>query len=464
MFSSPIAAATNRLVEALAHRLEDEAHLTPWLDKWHLVPGEPWQEALEQALDASRTCAVFIGPSGLGPWENEEMRSALQTRVSQTGFRVVPVLLPGATMPERGLLPRFLSRLTWVDFRGPDGLHDAEAFHRLVAGIRGVAPGHRDRATSAGRMAMDAPYRGLEVFDEAHATLFFGREAMTQHLVETLRPRRFLAVLGPSGSGKSSLVRAGLLPQLRTGALPGSDQWVYLLFKPGAHPLQELALALASVEPSPDALATTRRVLTSLEADERTLHWHVRLSLANQPRDTRCCLVVDQFEEVFTLCHERSERVQFIENLRYAATIAEGRTVILLTMRLDFMPQAAQYTELADILSSHQFLVGPMEEAELRRVIEEPAHLVGLRLEEGLVDTILNDVGREPGALPLLEHALLQVWERRSADNMHDAARLSGERWCTGRARQASGDDVRWVRPRAASDDTSSHAAVDLPR
>ena len=116
-------------VEALTHRLEDEAHLNPWLDKWHLVPGEPWQEALEQALDASRTCAVFIGPSGISPWENEEMRSALQTRVSQVDFRVVPVLLPGATMPERGPLPRFLRRLTWVDFRA-----------RRVARSRGFPP------------------------------------------------------------------------------------------------------------------------------------------------------------------------------------------------------------------------------------------------------------------------------------------------------------------------------------
>ena len=403
-------------VEALAHRLEEEAHLTPWLDKWHLVPGEPWQEALEQALDASRTCAVFIGPSGLGPWENEEMRSALQTRVSQTGFRVVPVLLPGATMPERGLLPRFLSRLTWVDFRNPDGLHDSEAFHRLVAGIRGVAPGHRGRTTSPGRMTMESPYRGLEGFDEAHASMFFGREAMTQHLVETLRPKRFLAVLGPSGSGKSSLVRAGLLPTLRAGGLPGSQDWVYLLFTPGVHPLHELALALARPEPSVDVLANIRRVLSSLDADERTLHLQVRLALASQPNDTRYCLVVDQFEEVFTLCHERSERVQFIENLRYAATITDGRTVILLTMRLDFMPQAAQYTELADILSSHQFLVGPMDEGDLRRATEEPARLVGVPFEEGLVDTILHDVGREPGMLPLLEHALLQVWERRTAD------------------------------------------------
>jgi len=125
-------------VEYLAQRLRQEG-LEPFLDKWHLVPGDPWQEALEEALDQSRTCAVFLGPEGLGPWENEEMRVALNQRVRDPDFRVIPVLLPNAQMPERGRLPPFLARLTWVDFRA--GLDDADAFHRLVCGIKGVAPG-----------------------------------------------------------------------------------------------------------------------------------------------------------------------------------------------------------------------------------------------------------------------------------------------------------------------------------
>ena len=115
-------------VEQLAHRLADEATLQPFLDKWHLIPGEPWQEALEEALNQSRTCAVFLGQGRLGPWENEEMRAALDERVRNPGFRVIPVLLPNAQMPERGRLPRFLSRLTLVDFR--QGLEDGEAFYR----------------------------------------------------------------------------------------------------------------------------------------------------------------------------------------------------------------------------------------------------------------------------------------------------------------------------------------------
>ncbi len=125
-------------VEALARKLRD-AGIEPFLDKWHLIPGDPWQEALEEALDASRTCAVFLGPKGLGAWQNEEMRSALETRVGNRAFRVIPVLLPGSFEPRKEDLPRFLRRLTWVDFRG--GLDDEDAFHRLVSGIRGQAPG-----------------------------------------------------------------------------------------------------------------------------------------------------------------------------------------------------------------------------------------------------------------------------------------------------------------------------------
>ena len=127
-------------VEALAQRLL-AAGIRPWLDSWNLVPGDPWEEAIEQALDTCGTCAVFLGPSGIGPWHNEEMRVALDRRARDRTrtFRVIPVLLPGADPADPATLPRFLGRMTWVDFRG--GLDDVEAFRRLEAGIRGVAPG-----------------------------------------------------------------------------------------------------------------------------------------------------------------------------------------------------------------------------------------------------------------------------------------------------------------------------------
>jgi WD40 repeat protein len=398
-------------VERVAHRLVEEGNLDPWLDRWNLVPGEPWQEGLEEALDNSKTCAVFIGPIGISPWQNEEMRSAIQTRVDQPDFRVIPVLLPGAVMPKRGEMPRFLSRSTWVDFRVSEGVDNQRAFKDLIAGILGIAPGRTDSSNIVAK----CPYRGLEVFDELDAKFFFGREAMTQQLVEAFRGTRFLAVIGSSGSGKSSLVRAGLLSKLKAGTLPFSDKWTYCVFKPGGQPLERLAVNLT--KQSELGLEETQTLLKQLESDERSLHIYVGRTLSNQTEESRFLIVIDQFEELFTLCREQEVKTKFINSLRYAATVNGGQTIVVITMRADFLPHAAQQIDLAELLSDNQFIVSPVEGTSLREIIEKPAQLVGLNFERGLVEEILDDVGQKEGALPLLEDTLLQLCENRNQYN-----------------------------------------------
>jgi len=149
--------ADKATVEALASRLRD-AGLSVWLDSWSLIPGEPWQEALEEGLKSSRTVVIAIGPEGIGPWQNEEMRTAIDTRARDPERRVIPLLLPGASSD----LPAFLKRLTWVDFRA--GLNDDEAFKRLLAGIKGqaLASGRAKDAAPTDTGATNATY---------HATL-----------------------------------------------------------------------------------------------------------------------------------------------------------------------------------------------------------------------------------------------------------------------------------------------------
>ena len=395
--------ADQQVVHRITERLRGE-RLEPWLDKWILTPGRPWQEEIVEGLAQASTCAVMVGPSGLGDWAREELAVAQDRAAKDRDFRMFMVLLPGAPdVNDPGLA--FLRTRTWVDMRS--GTADPAAFQDLVNAITGTA---RAPAPSDDQHAdVACPYRGLESFDAEHAEYFFGREDDTAHVLEMLRSGRFVAVLGPSGSGKSSLVRAGVVHALQCGRLPGSETWTTRVFRPGAHPLTVLAAQLARVFPE----KSMQRTLDELGDDERTLDLAVTLAFAEQPHDGRLVLVADQFEEAFTLCTDEEERQAFIANLLYAATIPGGRVAVILAMRADFYHLCANNPDLRTLVASRQFLVGPLSADGLRRAIEEPARRVGVELETGLLETILADIGDRPGTLPLLQHMLFEVWQRR---------------------------------------------------
>lgn len=392
------------LVERIAERLKHQA-IEPWFDKWCLTPGGDWQDELADGLRRSSACAVLIGVDGIGDWERLEFKVATDRMAKDRNFRVFLVLLPGLPDPfDTGSLPPFLCTRTWVDLR--QGVADPRAFQRLVNAVKGIAPGPESPVASRDDVC---PYRGLRAFDEEHAEFFFGREGDVQRIVEKLKSTRFLSIVGASGSGKSSLVRAGLIPALRKGALPGSDAWPVRVFTPGALPLTSMAANIARSCPQSSAV----KMLDELGADERALHLATSVSLTARPQSERVVWVVDQFEEVFTLCRDEAERAKFIANLLYAATVPGGRSAVVLTLRADFYQKCAAYPELSAQVSAQQFLVSLMSAEGLRQAIGEPAWRVGLELEQGLVETILDDVESQPGALPLLEHALLELWERR---------------------------------------------------
>ncbi|MGE0475067.1 MAG: hypothetical protein AB7P17_15640, partial [Nitrospirales bacterium] len=248
-----------------------------------------------------------------------------------------------------------------------------------------------------------------QVFDEEHAKWYFGRNGEIQRVLEKLKISRFLAIVGPSGSGKSSLARAGLIPRLREGALPGSDTWPMSVLCPGSNPLASLAALLLRIHPAEGMPQT----VDSLSNDPRTLHLAASLLLSQKPSTARMFLLIDQFEEIFTLCSSEEERTSFLENLVYAGSQPGGKLTVVLTMRADFYPKCAAYPDFSTRLASHQFLVSPMSEDGLRQAIEAPAHLLNHEFEEGLVDTILKDISAQPGALPLLEYALMELWDRR---------------------------------------------------
>ncbi|MEA2475782.1 MAG: hypothetical protein QOE06_3697 [Thermoleophilaceae bacterium] len=391
-------------VQRIAERLK-KSGLEPWLDRWSLTPGGEWQRELGAGLDASASCAVFVGAHDLGAWESQEVAVAIDRAATQRSFRVFPVLLPGVEDPfDPNVLPHFLRARTWVDFRR--GHDDGRALQDLINAIKGVPFGPE---VPVARRDDVAPYRGLRSFGEQDARFFFGRDGEVQRLLEKLKRSRFVAVLGPSGCGKSSLVQAGLVPELRAAALAHGDQSHVCVLRPGAAPLTALAAQLATLVPGQAMQAT----LYALTRDARTLHLSVELALANGPAAGRVVVIVDQLEEVFTLCRDETQRRQLFCLLLDAATAPGGRTVVIVTLRTDFYARCASYPEFAQLIGAQQMLIGAMDSDGLRQAIEEPAYRVGLELEEGLPGTILADVAAEPGALPLLEHALLELWERR---------------------------------------------------
>ncbi|SER47214.1 caspase, EACC1-associated type [Actinokineospora terrae] len=211
------------------------------------------------------------------------------------------------------------------------------------------------------------PYPGLDAFGVDDAGVFFGREDMTTRLVDALAEPGVVALVGASGSGKSSLLNAGLLASVRSNRIPGSARWTTLRVTPGAHP--------------PAA--------ADLDAD---------------------LVLVDQFEELFTLCQDPAERNAFLR----ALTASTNRVVIAL--RADFYSQATAHPELLAVLRDRQVLVEPMTQEQLRAAIERPAAAAGLVLDDGLADVILRDATE--GALPLLSHALWSTWRYRNGSRL----------------------------------------------
>jgi hypothetical protein len=415
-------------VEQVAVKLK-RAGLEPWFDKWRNTAGVNWQLELAEGLRSSAACAVFVGQHGLGDWGNEELAVALARAAKESGYRLFPVLLPGVSEPfDATSLPPFLSTRMWVDLRS--GAESGRVFQALVNAVKGVPPGSDVQIEPRDDVC---PYRGLQTFEEQHAEMFFGRDGDVQRLLEKMKTTRFLAVLGPSGSGKSSLVRAGLIPALRRGALPGSERWGIRVLTPGAHPLAEVAAHLLRFETA----AAMQPTVDRLSDDPRTLHLAVLSALAERPAAERVVWVIDQLEEVFTLAQEE-ERAAFLANVLYAASIPHGRNGVVLTLRADFYAKCAAYPELSQQIAAHQSLVSPMSHDGLRQVVEDPARRAGLQLEEGLGETILEDVENQPGALPLLEHALLELWERRRGDMLTLEGMPAGSmrlRLCVGRPR-----------------------------
>ncbi len=394
--------ADGHLVDAIRfEQLAGEGHRL--LDAARPAEADP---VLEEALGLWRG-AAYQGYryTGFGSAEGERLDELRRTAVEDHIDSRLAGGDPGQLVPElegmvreEALRERRWGQLMLALYRAGRQAEALQAFIRareVLVGELGIEPGPELQRLQEGILSQDrglergepvrteplrptdvCPYKGLARFETVDAEFFFGREQVVAEAVGHLAEGRFLALVGPSGSGKSSLLRAGLMHALGSGALPGSDRWARSVIRPGDHPLAALAHAL----------------------DERREH---------------ALLAVDQFEEVFTACSDVAERTAFLGALTEAAVAPDGATTIVIAMRADFYGRCAEHRGLASLIASHQILVGPMDADELRRAIELPAQRADLTVEEPLADSLVSDTVGQPGGLPLLSTALLELWTHR---------------------------------------------------
>ncbi|SDW21801.1 WD40 repeat [Ruegeria halocynthiae] len=298
---------------------------------------------------------------------------------------------------------RFLDMMSWRS-----AMNDALDRDRREAASEAV--------TQISESRVECPYKGLAAFQPEDSNYFFGREDLVEELVHRLQQSRILVLGGSSGSGKSSVLRAGLLPAVAANAISGSENWRVCVFTPGRDPMTDLYFQLIGDNSHLTAQVSLDDFIGYPSAARR-------LATAN---DGELLICIDQFEELFTLVRQE-RRSKFIEALSAMTDPADSRVRIVLTIRADFYASCAEIPWLADRISENQFLVGPMTRPELRRAISEPAHAAGLHMDRSLIDAIVDEAGREAGSLPLVAHSLYETWSRRKGAVMSlDGYRQSG--------------------------------------
>jgi hypothetical protein len=397
--------------------------LATFFDRSELSPGLPWVPALEEAINRSRAVAILFGKHGIGNTQQYERQFALVRQAHEAAFPVIPVLMPGCESPPTG----FLQLLTWVDLsKAASVLQQPDSLASLRAALSGEAI-----AASTIR-AQVCPYRGLEPFREEDASFFCGRDDAIRELVAKVQAHSFVAVIGASGSGKSSLVFAGLLPALRQESQ--TRTWDVVSLRPGKSPLGALAAAFGTAPenagPAEIDAYLKKEAGFYRDGDADTLTRIVDRRLDGAPeRPDRLLIYIDQWEELYAMAPaaEDNERLRqhtsdvdkFIGLLVATTSGPRSRATVVLTVRADFYNPLLQNPLISTLLPQQQVNIPLMKSGDLRSAIATPAKNAGLSFSPPeLIDQILNDVGSEEGRLPLLQFALKETWERREENRL----------------------------------------------
>lgn len=387
------------------------AGFSVWIDRVGLKPGTvDWEDVLRDAIRRADGVVLIATPeSRRSRVVRDELAIATMNHVP-----IYPVWAAGQVWIDS--VPMGYGTMQYIDLR--EDSYAARLRELLLtldsSRAASLAPTKAsERPSVPPDFVPRNPYKGLKAFRPEDHRDFFGRDTLVRELIDMLKADpRFLAVIGASGSGKSSVIMAGLLPQLQMGAaLPSSETWLYLdPIVPGKQPIEALALELGKFLP--------QRSVTSLEEDLRASSRRGLYRLAKQLARQRLVLYIDQFEELFTQTEGEDERRQFIDLILTAATEADSVVTTIVTMRADFYDRPLEYGELGALMEARSKAILPLSLADVYAVIQKPAALpdVQLTFEPGLVEEMVFSVRGEAGALPLLQFTLDQLFKAR--DNL----------------------------------------------
>ena len=408
-YATKDAAFVNRLREELARQ-----NIPYWIDKEGLRPGTiNWEKGIRQALRDAFAVIYVVTPASYAS-DNVQGEIAI---ADVEGCTIYPVWADGERWYD--CVPIDKVKTQYIDMKGNNYKRNRDLLFNTLRGKQPeLAIPPISFAVLPTSTVLRNPYKGLNAFTEKDVTDFFGRESLVDELLEAIdscikdSKDHLLTIIGASGSGKSSVVMAGLLPKLKVGALLGSDQWTYLKpMVPGDHPVQSLANILYS--------APGRPLSTSVIDDDLKRNNGIGLlTTAEQFTKQPIVLYIDQFEELFMTSVSEDERQQFINLLIVAITQTDSPILVILTLRADFYDRPMNYPELGRLVQAYNRSVLPMSIANLRDTVEKPAFAAGLTFEYGLVADIIfdlrDDKNAQAGALPLLQYTLEQLYERRS--------------------------------------------------
>ncbi len=380
-----------------------------FFDLDNLEAGQKWVQEIQQALDYSDACIVFIGEHGIGKWQHREVITALNKYDEEKGeYKVIPVIIPHSNREQlRKEIPWLLSDTQWIEF-----IHetDPEAFQKLLDCL-----GHKPPPPPPSEKI---PYKGLSFFDVDDAPYFFGRTFDINWIfykklrLESKIGNRFLAIVGDSGSGKSSFARAGLLATLKAGRFPGSENWIQVIFTPEDNPLLKLFAALEFSKIITDAKVKEDDAKTDNSTLRRVVEVYGR----------KMVLMIDQFEEAVTQCKDNALRDAFLKNLTVA--LKSQHFVCIITLRSDFYAAYSPYKEFVDRLETSNYTITNLDyntageewSRYLKAIIQYPARLLGFQFDAGLTRQIIEDCKGIHGILPALQMALMQLWKKRNQE------------------------------------------------